>query len=126
MATPAKKKKNSNAPERGIAHVLSSYNNTMITVTGPNGNTISWSSGGRFDSNARKGLGHAAEQAGKQVGTAVFGMGMREVVVRIKGNGSGRDSAVRGLAASGLKILSLVECTPDQHGGCRRKKQKRV
>lgn len=127
MAQAVKKKKvNVKAPSSGNAYVQATFNNTIITLTAPNGDVICSSSGGRSQKGARKSTSHAAEEAAKQAGTRAVDMGMHQVCVMLKGPGSGRESAVRGLYAAGLKVLRIVECTPVPHNGCRRRKKKRV
>lgn len=121
-----KKKSTKKAPSLGNAYVQATYNNTIVTITTPSGETVSASSGGKTQRNARKSTAHAAEEAGKFAGAKAVDMGMSQVCVRIKGPGSGRESAVRGLHAAGLKVLRIVECTPVPHNGCRRRKKKRV
>jgi small subunit ribosomal protein S11 len=127
MATASKSgaRSKKKAPVTGIAYVDSTFNNTIITVTTVSGDAVASCSGGRTQKGARKATAHAAEEAGKFVGARVVEMGMAEVHVRIKGPGSGRDAAVRGLAAAGLRVMTVTECTPIPHNGCRRRKKKR-
>ena len=127
MNQAVKKKKNSKkAPSLGNAYINASYNNTIVTITTPSGDVVCASSGGKIQRNARKSTAHAAEEAAKYAGARAVDMGMSQICVMIKGPGSGRESAVRGLHTAGLKVLRIVECTPVPHNGCRRRKQKRV
>ena len=122
--TSAKKSKKQ-VPARGVAHIHASFNNTIITVTTPSGDKVSSISCGYEHKNARKSTPHAAEEVARVLGTQLADWGMTEVSVRINGPGSGRESSIRGLAAGGLKILTIVDVTPNPHNGCRRKKAKR-
>ena len=121
-----KKKSSKKAPSLGNAYINATFNNTVVTITTPSGDTVCWASGGKTQKNARKSTSHAAEEAAKYAGARAVDMGMSQVCVMIKGPGSGRESAVRGLYTSGLKVLRIVECTPVPHNGCRRRKKKRV
>ena len=121
----AKKGRNS-APSTGIASVNSTFNNTIITIADLNGHAICTASGGMTQKGSRKASSHAAQEAAKIIGKKVVDMGMHEVKVILKGPGSGRDSAVRGLSAAGLKVLTIADRTPIAHGGVRRRKKKRV
>jgi len=113
-------------PSTGVANISSTFNNTIITISDLNGQVIAASSGGVTQKGARKSTSFAAQEAAKLVGKKVSDMGMLEVKVILKGPGSGRDSAVRGLVAANLKILTIADRTPLPHGGVRRRKQKRV
>ena len=121
----AKKGRNT-APTIGVATVNSTFNNTIVTVADLNGHTICAASGGMTQKGSRKATSHAAQEAAKIVGQKVMNMGMLEIKVILKGPGSGRDSAVRGLSAAGLKVLTIADRTPIPHGGVRRRKKKRV
>lgn len=125
-ATRGSKKGRNVAPTTGVATVNSTFNNTIITVADLNGHTICAASGGMTQKGSRKATSHAAQEAAKIVGKKVADMGMVEIKVILKGPGSGRDSAVRGLSTSGLKILTIADRTPIAHGGVRRRKKKRV
>jgi small subunit ribosomal protein S11 len=111
----------------GVVHVNSSFNNTMITVTDVQGNTIVWASAGKlgFKGN-RKSTPYAAQVAGEQVGRAAMEHGMRTVEVEVTGPGSGRESALRALQACGLQVTSIRDVTPIPHNGCRPPKRRRV
>lgn len=120
------KKGRNSAPTTGVATVNSTFNNTIITIADLNGHTICAASGGITQKGSRKATSHAAQEAAKIVGKKVADMGMIEVKVILKGPGSGRDSAVRGLSTSGLKVLTIADRTPIPHGGVRQRKKKRV
>ena len=112
----------------GVVHILASFNNTTVSITDPRGNVISWSSDGRCDfKGSRKSTAYVAQliavDAAKK---AMATYGLREVEVRIKGPGAGRESAVRGIASAGLEITSLRDITPLPHNGCRPPKRRRV
>jgi small subunit ribosomal protein S11 len=111
----------------GIAHINATFNNTIITVSDPHGNVVAWASGGKVNfSGSRKSSGFAATVAAQDVAKTVVSMGMKEVEVRLKGPGAGRESAIRGLASSGLTITIIKDITPIQHNGCRARKRRRV
>lgn len=112
---------------RGRAYIQSTFNNTMVTITDPNGNVISWSSAGaaRFKG-SRKGTPYAAQMAAEQAARRSMEHGMRQVEVFIRGPGSGREAALRSLQASGLTITSITDVTPIPHNGCRPPKRRRV
>ena len=112
---------------RGIAHIRATQNNTMITVTDLNGETLAWDSAGTIGfKGARKSTPFAATRAGETVGQKVRKMGMSEVEIRIRGSGAGRESAVNGLTASGLRVSAIEDHTPVPHNGCRPRKRRRV
>jgi len=126
MANSTKKKAKKNIV-KGIAHVFASFNNTIITIADPQGNTVSWGSSGAMGfKGTRKSTPFAAMRAGERAAVAAIRHGMKEVDVRIKGAGSGRESAIRSMAKAGLKILSIEDVTPLPHNGCRAKKRRRV
>jgi small subunit ribosomal protein S11 len=111
----------------GIIHVNATFNNTQITITDMEGNTVVWAtSGGSGFKGTRKGTPFAAQVAARTVAEKVMEHGMREVDVRVKGPGGGRESAIRALQASGLKIRSICDVTPIPHNGCRPPKRRRV
>ena len=126
MAKSTKKKTKKNIA-KGIAHVFASFNNTIITIADPQGNTIAWGSSGAMGfKGTRKSTPFAAMRAGDRAAVAAIRHGMKEIDVRIKGAGSGRESAIRSMAKAGLKILSIEDVTPLPHNGCRAKKRRRV
>ena len=111
----------------GIAFVNATFNNTKVTITDLNGNTLCWSSGGKMGmKGSRKSTAYAAQQVATDAARRAQTFGMREVEVRIKGPGAGRESAVRGIAATGLDITALKDVTPVPHNGCRPPKRRRV
>jgi small subunit ribosomal protein S11 len=110
-----------------IAHVHASFNNTVITITDRQGNTLSWAtSGGCGFRGSRKSTPFAAQVAAERAGTAAQEWGVRTVEVRVRGPGPGRESAVRALNAAGLKVTSIEDVTPIPHNGCRPPKKRRV
>ena len=111
----------------GIAHVEATFNNTKVSISDQHGNVISWCSGGRLGyKGSRKSTAYVAQQVGVEAAKRAIGVGMREVEVRIKGPGAGRESAVRGIAAAGLDITVLKDATRIPHNGCRPPKRRRV
>ncbi len=124
---PAKKKKVRKEIGFGIAHIQSTFNNTIITITDHEGNTIcSTSSGTAGFKGARKGTPFAAQLAGKEASTKARDLGVKYVDVRISGPGAGRESAIRALQSSGLEIKSIRDVTPIPHNGCRVPRRRRV
>jgi small subunit ribosomal protein S11 len=112
---------------RGIVHVKATQNNTIVTVTDMAGETLAWDSAGTIGfKGARKATPFAATRAGEQVGHKVRKMGMAEVEVRIKGTGAGRESAVTGMASTGIRVTAIEDRTPVPHNGCRPRKRRRV
>jgi small subunit ribosomal protein S11 len=112
---------------RGIAHIRATQNNTIVTITDTNGETLAWDSAGTIGfKGARKSTPFAATRAAETCGSKCRKMGMSEVEIRIKGAGSGRESAVNGLTASGLRVTAVEDHTPVPHNGCRPKKRRRV
>jgi len=113
--------------ERGQAHIRSSFNNTLVTITDLNGNAISWASaGGCGFRGSRKSTPFAAQMAAEQAAKASMEHGMRVVEVYVKGPGAGRESAIRSLQAAGLEINMIKDVTPIAHNGCRPPKRRRV
>ena len=111
----------------GLVHIQASFNNTLVTISDSNGNVVSWSSSGSLGfRGSRKGTPFAAQQAAQKAAHAARDQGMRVVEVRVKGPGSGRESAIRALAGSGLEIRSIRDVTPIPHNGCRPPKKRRV
>lgn len=112
---------------RGIAHVRATQNNTIVTITDTNGETVAWDSAGTIGfKGARKSTPFAATRAGEQVGHKARKIGMSEIEVRIRGSGSGRESAVNGMVSTGLRVLAVEDRTPVPHNGCRPAKRRRV
>jgi small subunit ribosomal protein S11 len=111
----------------GVAHVHASFNNTMITITDAQGNTISWSSSGSMNfKGSRKSTPYAAQVAAEDAGRKAMEHGMRTVEVNVSGPGSGRESALRALQAVGFTVTSIRDVTPIPHNGCRPPKRRRV
>ncbi|MBI2625211.1 MAG: 30S ribosomal protein S11 [Candidatus Nealsonbacteria bacterium] len=112
---------------RGLVNISSSYNNTIISLCDPNGNIIYWASSGSVGfKGAKKATPFAASKVAEAVGQAMKKIGIQEVAIKIKGVGSGRDSALRSLAARGVEISSIEDVTPIPHNGCRPPKVRRV
>ncbi len=111
----------------GVAHVHASFNNTIITITDRQGNALAWATaGGSGFRGSRKSTPFAAQVAAEKVGTIVKDFGMKNVEVRVKGPGPGRESAVRALNAAGFKVTNISDVTPIPHNGCRPPKKRRV
>jgi len=129
MAKPAlktKKKVKKNITS-GVAHVNSSFNNTMVTITDAQGNTVSWSSSGLMGfKGSRKSTPYAAQMAAEDAGRKAQEHGMKELEVLVRGPGSGRESALRALQIVGFNIRSITDITPVPHNGCRPRKRRRV
>jgi len=122
----AKKKKIRNIT-RGVAHISASFNNTVVTITDPQGNTLCWSSSGAAGfKGSKKSTPFAAQIASEQAAKKALEMGLKEVDVFIKGPGSGRESAIRALQATGLHVTAIHDVTPLPHNGCRPPKRRRV
>lgn len=111
----------------GIAHIKSTFNNTMVTITDPTGNAISWSSAGALGfKGSRKSTPFAAQMAAETAAKAAMEHGLREVECFVKGPGSGREAAIRALQAAGLEVNLIKDVTPIPHNGCRPPKRRRV
>jgi small subunit ribosomal protein S11 len=124
--TRVRKKVKKNIAE-GIAHVHASFNNTIVTITDRQGNALSWAtSGGAGFKGSRKSTPFAAQVAAEQAGKLAQESGVKNLEVRIKGPGPGRESAVRALNAAGFKITSISDVTPVPHNGCRPPKKRRI
>ncbi|MCI5059944.1 MAG: 30S ribosomal protein S11 [Alphaproteobacteria bacterium] len=127
MAKPAAKKKVKKNITSGQAHVNSSFNNTMITITDAQGNAVSWSSAGMMGfRGSRKSTPYAAQVAAEDAGRKAQEHGMKDLDVLVKGPGSGRESALRALSAIGFTIRSIKDITPIPHNGTRPRKRRRV
>ncbi|HLF30400.1 MAG TPA: 30S ribosomal protein S11 [Xanthomonadales bacterium] len=127
MAKPIKKKKVKKTVVDGIAHVHASFNNTIITITDRQGNALSWAtSGGAGFRGSRKSTPFAAQVAAENAGRAALDYGLKNLEVRVKGPGPGRESSVRALNAVGYKITNITDVTPIPHNGCRPSKKRRV
>jgi small subunit ribosomal protein S11 len=124
MAKKGKVRKN---VTRGICHIKATGNNTIVTITDLNGETLCWDSAGTIGfKGARKSTPFAATRAAETSGSKVRKMGMSELEVRIRGAGAGRESAVNGLVAAGLRVTAVEDHTPVPHNGCRPRKRRRV
>jgi small subunit ribosomal protein S11 len=111
----------------GICHIQASFNNTLVTITDQQGNTVSWKSSGSLGfRGSRKGTPFAAQQAAMNAANQAREHGMRSVEVRVAGPGSGRESAIRALAAAGIEVRGIRDVTPVPHNGCRPPKRRRV
>ncbi len=121
------KRRNKKNISSGIAHVNSTFNNTMITISDENGNTISWSSAGLMGfKGSRKSTPYAAQMAAEDAGTKALEHGVKTLRVEIQGPGSGRESALRALQSTGFTITSIKDVTSIPHNGCRPHKRRRV
>ena len=126
MAKAGKKKIRKNVV-KGIAHIKASFNNTQVTITDMQGNLLGWSSAGRVGfKGSRKSTAYAAQQVAQDAARQAMSHGMKEVEIRVKGPGSGRESAIRALQAIGLEITTIKDVTPVPHNGCRPRKKRRV
>ena len=124
--TKGRKRERKSVP-RGRAYVQSTFNNTLITLTDPNGNVLAWASAGQAGfKGSRKSTPYAAQIAAEQAARRAMEHGLRQVEVLVRGPGSGREAAVRALQSSGLMVLSIKDATPVQHNGCRPPKRRRV
>jgi small subunit ribosomal protein S11 len=111
----------------GVANILATFNNTQVTITDMQGNLIGWSSAGRVGfKGSRKSTAYAAQQVAQDAARQAMAHGMKEVEIRVKGPGSGRESAIRALQAIGLEISAIKDVTPIPHNGCRPRKKRRV
>ena len=121
------KKKEKKNIESGAAHIRSTFNNTIVTISDVSGNAISWASaGGLGFRGSRKSTPFAAQMAAEQAAKAAMEHGLRQVEVFVKGPGSGREAAIRALQAAGLEVNSIKDVTPIPHNGCRPPKRRRV
>jgi small subunit ribosomal protein S11 len=121
-----KKKERKNVPH-GVAYIQASFNNTIVTITDGEGRTLSWKSSGSLGfRGSRKGTPFAAQQAAMNAANQARDHGVRTLEVRVNGPGSGRESAIRALAAAGLEVKSIKDVTPIPHNGCRPPKRRRV
>jgi small subunit ribosomal protein S11 len=124
VRTKRKERKNI---EYGVAHIRSTFNNTIVTITDAKGNAISWASaGGMGFKGSRKSTPYAAQQAAEQAAKAAMEHGMKSIEVYVKGPGAGREAAIRSLQAAGLEVNLIKDVTPIPHNGCRPPKRRRV
>jgi small subunit ribosomal protein S11 len=124
--TKGKQKEKKNIP-LGVAHIHATFNNTLVTITDQQGNTISWASAGNVNfKGSRKGTPFAAQVAADKASRLAQEHGLKKVAVQVRGPGSGRETAIRALQASGLEVESICDITPIPHNGCRPPKRRRV
>jgi len=122
----AKKREKRTVPH-GVVTVQATFNNTIVTISDPEGNVVSWSSSGKVGfKGSRKGTPFAAQMAGQNAGHGARDVGMRTVDVKVNGPGGGRESAVRAIQATGIQVTSIRDVTPIPHNGCRPRKRRRV
>ena len=131
MAAPKKAKKTRRREKKnvvhGVAHIKSTFNNTIISITDLEGNVLSWASAGNVGfKGSRKSTPYAAQQASEAAARRAQEHGVRRVDVLVKGPGSGRETAIRSLQASGLEVIGIKDVTPVPHNGCRPRKRRRV
>jgi small subunit ribosomal protein S11 len=123
----ARRRKGKRVGAEGIAHIRATFNNTKITITDMKGNVVSWNSAGSAGfRGSRKGTPFAAQVAAERAARVAIDMGMRNLVVLVKGPGAGRESAVRALGAVGFQVTTIRDVTPIPHNGCRPPKKRRV
>ena len=126
VVSKGKQKEKKNIPV-GVAHIRATFNNTLITITDPAGNTISWASAGNVNfKGSRKGTPFAAQVAADKASRIAQEHGLQKVDVLVRGPGSGRETAIRALQASGLEVSTIADVTPLPHNGCRPPKRRRV
>jgi len=126
-AIKVRKAKGSKNISSGVVHIVATFNNTIVSITDQKGNLISWSSGGKMNfRGSRKSTAYAAQIVAQDAARTAMSHGLKEVVIRVKGPGMGRDSAIRAMQAVGLEITSIVDVTPVPHNGCRPPKRRRV
>jgi len=122
-----RRKKEKRIVPHGVAHIKATFNNTLITISDPEGNVVSWSSAGRIGfKGSRKGTPFAAQVAGQNAAQNARDVGMRTIDVEVNGPGGGRESAIRALGSAGLTVKSIRDVTPIPHNGCRPRKRRRV
>ena len=125
--TGKKKSKKKSVEPNGVAHIKATFNNTHITLADSYGNVVAWATAGTSGfKGSRKSTAYAVTMAAQKVAAKAMGLGLMRVDVRVKGPGSGRESAIRALAVTGLEVLSIKDVTPLPHNGCRPPKKRRV
>jgi small subunit ribosomal protein S11 len=123
----SRRKKKKLTSDAVVAHIHATYNNTIVTVSDKNGNTICWASGGTSGyQGSRKGTPYAAQLASNQAAKTIMDYGARTAEIYVRGTGAGKEAAIRALQASGLEITSVRDITPVPHNGCRPKKKRRM
>ena len=121
------RKKERKYVESGVAHIKSTFNNTIVTISEPNGNVLTWASAGAMGfKGSRKSTPYAAGMAAEAAAKAAMDLGMKQVAVYVKGPGAGREAAIRSLQAAGLEVSLIKDVTPIPHNGCRPPKRRRV
>lgn len=121
------RKKDKRVEANGVAHIQSTFNNTIVTITDMKGNVVSWASAGKVGfKGSRKSTPFAAQLAAEQSAKEALSLGMKKVEVRVRGPGSGREAAIRSLQAAGLDVSAIRDVTPIPHNGCRPPKRRRV
>lgn len=121
------RKKEKKYVESGVAHIKSTFNNTIVTISEPNGNVLTWASAGTMGfKGSRKSTPYAAGMAAEAAAKSAMDMGMKQVAVYVKGPGAGREAAIRSLQAAGLEVSLIKDVTPIPHNGCRPPKRRRV
>ena len=122
-----RKRKEKRVVPHGVVSIHATFNNTVVSISDPEGNVVTWSSAGRSGfKGSRKGTPFAAQAAARHAGQQAMGLGMQTVDVKVKGPGAGREGAVRALSAAGLTVKSIQDITPIPHNGCRPRKRRRV
>jgi small subunit ribosomal protein S11 len=126
-AKPAAKRGKKVVESEGVAHILATFNNTIVTITDGRGNVLAWGTAGKAGfKGSKKSTPFAATVAAEGVGRDAFNLGVRRVRVLVQGPGSGRESAIQALASAGLRVISIKDVTPIPHNGCRPPKKRRV
>ena len=121
------KRRDKRVVPHAVAHIRATFNNTLISITDPEGNVLSWASAGKIGfKGSRKGTPFAAQVAGQNAGNLVRDLGVRTIDVLVRGPGGGRESAIRALQSTGLTVQSIKDVTPIPHNGCRPRKRRRV
>ena len=127
MAERRKRRRDARIVPEGQAHIQATFNNTIVTITDPQGNAVCWSSGGSVGfKGSRKSTPYAAQMTSEQAARQAMDMGMRKIKVFVKGPGSGRDAAIRALQAAGMQVTGITDVTPVPHNGPRPPKRRRI
>jgi len=129
MATPSspRRRRSSKNVPHGVAHIKSSFNNTIISITDQRGDVIAWASAGNVGfKGSRKSTPYAAQMAAEQAARRAMEHGVRKVDVQVKGPGSGRETAIRSIQQAGIEVTGIKDCTPIPHNGCRLNKRRRA
>ncbi len=129
MATPSspRRRRGSKNVTHGVAHIKSSFNNTIISITDQRGDVIAWASAGNVGfKGSRKSTPYAAQMAAEQAARRAMAHGVRKVDVQVKGPGSGRETAIRSIQQAGIEVTGIKDCTPIPHNGCRLNKRRRA